>query len=141
MRKILFALLAVVSTTSCAEIYEYKIIRVIDGDTVEFEAKFLPAPLKPSLSLRIHGVDSPEKGSRAKCEKEKVLGDAATEFTKQFIAGAKSIRVELLNWDKFGGRVLGDIIADDQSLRSSLIVNGYAREYFGKSRKSWCISE
>ena len=29
--------------------YEFPLTRVVDGDTVEFQATFLPAPLKPVL--------------------------------------------------------------------------------------------
>jgi endonuclease YncB( thermonuclease family) len=43
-----------------------------------------------------------------------------------------------MGWDKFGGRVLGDIILDGQSLRASLITNGFAREYYGEEKQSWC---
>jgi endonuclease YncB( thermonuclease family) len=120
------------------KIYNYKITRVLDGDTVAFEANFLPEPLKKELSIRVYGVDTPEKGFRAKCESENTKGLAATEFTKKSIASAKKIEVAIANWDKFGGRVLGDIIMDGQSLRSLLIKNGYAREYYGEAKQSWC---
>jgi hypothetical protein len=50
--------------------YDAVITRVIDGDTVAFQAPFLPAPLKPELSIRVFGVDTPEKGHRAQCESE-----------------------------------------------------------------------
>ena len=43
-----------------------------------------------------------------------------------------------MSWDKYGGRVLGDIILDGQSLRALLIQNGYAREYYGEAKQSWC---
>ena len=120
------------------KIYNYKITRVLDGDTVAFEANFLPEPLKKELSIRVYGVDTPEKGFRAKCESENTKGLAATEFTKKSIASAKKIEVAIANWDKFGGRVLGDVILDGQSLRSLLIKNGYAREYYGEAKQSWC---
>jgi len=118
--------------------YNYKLTRVLDGDTVAFEANFLPEPLKKELSIRVYGVDTPEKGFRAKCESENTKGLAATEFTKKSIANAKKIEVAIADWDKFGGRVLGDIILDGQSLRSLLIKNGYAREYYGEAKQSWC---
>ena len=120
------------------KIYNYKITRVLDGDTVAFEANFLPEPLKKELSIRVYGVDTPEKGFRAKCESENTKGLAATEFTKKSIASAKKIEVAIANWDKFGGRVLGDVILDGQSLRSLLIQIGYAREYYGEAKQSWC---
>lgn len=118
--------------------YDAKITRVIDGDTVAFEANFLPAPLKPELSIRVFGVDTPEKGHRAQCQSEDLLGKAATNFTKDSIANAKNLKIVLMSWDKYGGRVLGDVIVDGQSLRGLLINKGYAREYYGEAKTSWC---
>ena len=61
--------------------YDTVITRVIDGDTVAFQAPFLPAPLKPELSIRVFGVDTPEKGFRAACASEDARGQSATAFT------------------------------------------------------------
>lgn len=119
-------------------VHDFKVLKVKDGDTVVMEAKFLPAPLKQELSIRILGVDTPEKAPRAKCQREADAGLAATEFTKKAVAGAKSIRVELVDWDKFGGRVLGDVILDGKKLSQLLIDNKLARPYHGEAKQSWC---
>ena len=118
--------------------YDAQILRVTDGDTVVIAAPFLPAPLKPQLAVRIFGVDTPEKGFRAKCESENQRGLAASEFTKKLVGSSQKRQVILYDWDKFGGRVLGDIILDGKSLRQQLITNGFAREYFGEAKQSWC---
>lgn len=118
--------------------YDTNIIRTIDGDTVVISAPYLPAPLKPELSIRIFGVDTPEKGFRAKCKSEKVRGEQASIFTKDVIKATKKHQVVLYNWDKYGGRVLGDVILDGMSLRELLIKNGFARAYFGTAKLSWC---
>ena len=118
--------------------YDAQIVRVNDGDTVVIAAPFLPAPLKPELAVRIFGVDTPEKGFRAQCPSEDARGKAATEFTKATVTKSTKRQVVLYGWDKFGGRVLGDLILDGQSLRTSLIQNGFAREYFGDAKQSWC---
>jgi len=118
--------------------YDYKIISVVDGDTVKIHAPFLPPPLKPELSIRIYGVDTPEKGFRAKCPEEAKRGLEATAYTKHVITNAKKVQVVIMSWDKYGGRVLGDILVDGNSLRYLLIANGYAREYFGDAKQSWC---
>lgn len=118
--------------------YQYEIIRVVDGDTVEFKADFLPDPLDKKLSLRVWGVDTPEKSFRAKCDSEKKLGEDASKFTKKLLAEAKKTEIVIYEWDKFGGRVLGDVLIDDKSLTRLLIDNGYAREYYGDAKKSWC---
>lgn len=118
--------------------YDAQVVRVNDGDTVVIAAPFLPAPLKPELAVRIYGVDTPEKGFRAQCPSEDARGQAATKFTTNAVAKSIKRQVTLYGWDKFGGRVLGDIILDGQSLRAQLIQNGFAREYFGEAKQSWC---
>ena len=118
--------------------YNYKITRILDGDTVGFEASFLPEPLKKELLIRVYGVDTPEKGHRAQCVSENEKGQAATKFTANALNNAKKIEVAIGNWDKFGGRVLGDVFVDGQSLRKLLIQNGFAREYYGEAKQSWC---
>jgi endonuclease YncB( thermonuclease family) len=118
--------------------YDITITRVVDGDTVAFHAPFLPAPLKQELSIRVFGVDTPEKGHRAQCPSEAARGAAATEFTKKLIAAAQQRQMVLMDWDKYGGRVLGDVILNGQSLRAMLIQNGFAREYYGEAKTSWC---
>jgi len=119
-------------------IYDYPITRVIDGDTVAFEANFLPAPLKQELSIRVYGVDTPEKSWRAECPKEAAWGEEASQFTKDMLNAGTVIQVAIYRWDKYGGRVLGDIIIDGKSLRHMLIAEGFAREYYGDKKVSWC---
>lgn len=118
--------------------YDAQIVRVTDGDTVVIAAPFLPAPLKPELAVRIYGVDTPEKGHRAQCPKEAQLGELASQYTKQLVQNGQKFQVTLYSWDKFGGRVLGDIIVNGQSVRFGLIANGLAREYYGEAKQSWC---
>ena len=143
MKKFLLVLLAVPMIAFAQKqpqgvTYDAQIVRVNDGDTVVIAAPFLPKPLKPELAVRIFGVDTPEKGFRAKCPQEDQRGQMASAFTKQMVAQAQHRQVVLYEWDKFGGRVLGDIILNGQSLRAMLIANGFAREYFGEAKGSWC---
>ncbi len=133
-----FASLVYAQKTPQGVIYDANVIRINDGDTIVIAAPFLPAPLKPELAVRIFGVDTPEKNHLAKCESEKQRGLAATEFTKKMVAASQKRQVVLYSWDKFGGRVLGDILLNEQSLRAMLIQNGFAREYFGEAKTSWC---
>ena len=143
MKKLLLTLLlipclALAQKTPNGVLYDAQIIRVTDGDTVVIDAPFLPAPLKPELAVRIYGVDTPEKGFRGQCDSEKQRGEAASVFTKNLINSSQQRQVILYGWDKFGGRVLGDIILNGQSLRAELIRNGFAREYYGEAKQSWC---
>lgn len=144
MKKLLLVLLAVPMLAFAQKMpknsatYDAQIIRVSDGDTIVIAAPFLPAPLKPELAVRIFGVDTPEKGHRAQCPAENERALVASNYTKQLIAQGGKIQVTLYAWDKFGGRVLGDILVNGQSVRAGLIANGLAREYYGEAKQSWC---
>jgi endonuclease YncB( thermonuclease family) len=138
----LLAVPALAQKTPKGVTYDAQILRVSDGDTVVIAAPFLPPPIKPELAIRVFGVDTPEKGFRAQCPSEDQRGQAASAFTKNAIAQAAAqggrFQVTMYGWDKFGGRVLGDILINGQSLRSALIANGFAREYYGEAKQSWC---
>ena len=134
----LFALAQTTGKQRPGVTYDAVITRVIDGDTVAYQALWLPDPLKKELSVRIYGVDTPEKGFRAACPSEDARGQAATAFTKKLVNASTKRQVVLIDWDKYGGRVLGDVLLDGQSLRQQLIANGYAREYYGDAKQSWC---
>lgn len=136
--KTLLAIFFFLPSLAFAQAYEFLITRVVDGDTVEFEASFLPQPLKPVLKLRIWGVDTPEKGHRAQCSQEAQWGEMATNLTKQLVLKSTKRQIIIKDWDKFGGRVLGDLYLDGISLRESLIKANLAREYYGEQKQSWC---
>jgi len=89
--------------------YDAQIIRVSDGDTVVIAAPFLD--------------------QRAQL---------ASKFTTQALQSHPKHQVIIYGWDKFGGRILGDILVNGQSIRQGLISNGLAREYYGEAKQSWC---
>ena len=134
----LLAVPALAQKTPKGATYDAQIIRVSDGDTIVIAAPFLPAPLKPELAVRIFGVDTPEKGHRAQCPQEAQRAEMASKFTTQAIQSSPRHQVIIYGWDKFGGRILGDILVNGQSIRQGLIANGLAREYYGEAKQSWC---
>jgi len=118
-------------------LYSWKVIKVVDGDTVQVQADFLPVELGNHLLLRIYGVDTPEKGWRAQDDHERQMGEQASAFTKNLLQNAKVIKIQVICWDKYGGRLLGDVIIDGESLRQLLLENKYAREYYGDKKQNW----
>ena len=139
MYKLLLAFLLLFPAVSQAQsLYDFRVIRVLDGDTVEIDAPFLPIELKQVLKLRIIEVDTPEKGSLAKCQKEAELSLAATRFTQRVVASSTKHQIKLVSWDKYGGRVLGDLYLDGKSLKDMLLKTGHARPYDGGKKASWC---
>jgi endonuclease YncB( thermonuclease family) len=123
---------------TAAPAHAYEITRIIDGDTVEIAVDFLPSPLPPKLSIRVIGIDTPEKAPRAQCDAEAALAKKASAFTKDAVANAFEVDIKILKWDKYGGRVLGEVYLDHQSLAQSLISAGLARPYKGEAKSSWC---
>ena len=99
MKKLLSILLLALSTNGYAAkapqgvTYDAQILRVNDGDTIVISAPFLPAPLKQELAVRIYGVDTPEKGFRAKCPQEDERGKLATKFTTNAVAKSSKRQV------------------------------------------------
>jgi endonuclease YncB( thermonuclease family) len=134
------ALTLLLTTSAFAKgvLYDAKVTHLVDGDTVAIEAPWIPDPIKKEIAIRVFGVDTPEKGFRAKCESEAARGALASKFTAQQIGAALKVQVLIMDWDKYGGRMLGDIVLDGRSLRVMLIEQGFAREYFGDAKKSWC---
>lgn len=135
MIKILLTLI-LLSISSNAYAYEWEILRVIDGDTLEIKNECFPKELK--LSVRVNSVDTPEKGSIAKCDKEAKLAEQASKFTKQFVGKNKKATFRNIKWDKYGGRLLADVEINGKSLADELVKNNYARSYDGKKKSSWC---
>jgi len=131
-------IVALLLSTAPALATPYEITRVVDGDTVEIAVDFLPSPLPPRLSIRVMGVDTPEKAPRAQCDAEAALARKASAFTKDAVANALEIDIKILKWDKYGGRVLGEVYLDHQSLAESLVSAGLARHYKGDAKQSWC---
>lgn len=138
-KKHLFVLLFSMTGTSLAEDYlNLKVIKVYDGDTIRVEAPFLPDPLS-KMSVRLFGIDTPEKGHRAKCSLEREKAELAKLHLESVIKGQEMISVRNYRWDKYGGRILGDVIIDGVSASTSMIESKLAVPYFGKGKKNdWC---
>jgi len=121
-------------------IYDWKVIRVVDGDSLEIANEFLPEELK--LFVRIKGIDTPEKAPRAKCEKENILAQKASNYTKNSIEKAQKnhqkITFSEIKWDKYGGRIVAKVMIDETELGQELVRKGLARIYNGEKKKTWC---
>lgn len=102
-------------------------LRVIDGDTVEFQA----------LSYRLTGYDTPEV-RLAECEAERALGNRATAQLQAMIdsAAAMELRVEARR-DRYG-RGLAELWIDGRDVGPVLAGEGLARLYDGGARQDWC---
>jgi len=139
MRFLIFLFLTVISTLVIAQpspVYSWRVTRVFDGDTIGVLVPTFPPELK--VKIRVRGIDTPEKRGLAKCQAERSLADKATTFTQDKINNARTISFDTLSWDKYGGRIVANVIIDEQDLGVQLINAGLARPYYGGYKASWC---
>ena len=108
--------------------------RIIDGDTIAVKERVYGLKLK----IRVAGIDTPEKGWRAKCEEEQILSKKAFDFTASFVSGNK-FKVSNMKWGKYGGRIVGEVSVYGTNLGEELIRRGLAKPYDGGKKESWCL--
>jgi len=128
------------SRKSCYNFRVTKINRVVDGDTIDVTID-LGFDLYKKERVRVAGVDTPEKRTRDKEEKE--LGLDATAWLKEKLDGALRgddelvIRTELVGGVGKYGRLLGWLYVGDAevSLNEQMITEGYAWAYDGGTKK------
>ena len=128
------------SRKSCYNFRVIKIVKVLDGDTIDVTID-LGFDLYKKERVRIAGVDTPEK--RTKDLEEKALGLDATNWMKgtleDTINGENelTIRTELKGGVGKYGRLLGWLYVgeDDVSLNEQMITEGYAWEYDGGTKQ------
>ena len=128
------------SRKSCYNFRVTKIVKVLDGDTIDVLID-LGFDLYKKERVRIAGVDTPEK--RTRDLEEKVLGIHATDWMKdkltETIKGDEelTIRTELKGGVGKYGRLLGWLYVgeDAVSLNEQMITEGYAWAYDGGTKQ------
>lgn len=112
----------------------FEVESVYDGDTVKIKDRYLNYL---PLSVRINGIDTPEKGHRAKCEKERRLAIKAKSYL-EYLINEYDYYFIIVGWDKYGGRILADLYINNVNVKHTLIKEGLAKEYHGGKKESWC---
>ena len=121
--------------------YEYKckILRVVDGDTVDIDIDLGFGIWMHKERVRMMGIDTPESRTRDKVEK--AFGLASKARLKELLP-VGSIQVLKTEIDRSGedkkgkfGRILGDFIIEDKRATDILIEEGHAVAYFGGSKE------
>ena len=111
--------------------YKAKLIRVIDGDTVDLNVD-LGFKVFMEIRFRLKGIDTPEiRGS------EKEAGLVAKKFIVEVLTAGdinKDITVTSEKTGKFG-RWLGTIFVGDINVNELMINQGHAVAYFGGKKK------
>lgn len=118
--------------------YEYraKLIKVVDGDTVDVDIDLGFGVWLKKERVRIMGIDTPE--SRTSDKVEKIFGLAAKDRLKQLIEKDTILKTFAAKdgedmKGKFG-RILGDFIVGDKTVSEILIEEGHAVKYWGQNK-------
>jgi micrococcal nuclease len=120
--------------------YEYrcKILRVVDGDTVDVDIDLGFGMWMHKERVRMMGIDTPESRTRDKVEKK--FGLASKQFVKDMMpVGSKQVlktQIDRSGEDKKGkfGRILGDFLIDGKKLTETIIKEGYGVVYTGQNK-------
>ena len=117
--------------------YDVKVIKVVDGDTVDVDIDLGFGVTLTDERVRIMGIDTPESRTRDKVED--LFGEAAKARLKELMKdGGKLITTEDRKGEdmkgKFG-RILGDFKVDGKKVTDILIEEGHAVAYFGGSKE------
>ena len=116
--------------------YGCKLVRVVDGDTVDVDIDLGFDVWLRKQRIRLYGVDTPE--SRTRDKEEKVYGLMAKEFVqKQLPLGSDQILRTRMD-DSRGkfGRILGEFVIDKTTINDLLVDQHHAVPYTGQSKSA-----
>ena len=122
--------------------YEYrcKVLRVVDGDTVDVDIYLGFGVWMHKERIRLHGIDTPE--SRTRDLEEKKYGLLAKQMIKNFMP-VGSMQTLVTTKDKAGkfGRILGKFVIYDKKTDAQMTINDWmirehhAVAYHGQSKE------
>jgi len=117
--------------------YKVKVLKVIDGDTVDVDIDLGFGIIMKNQRVRIAGIDTPE--SRTADPVEKLFGNVAKNKLKEILGDESILKTQKNKNDedsreKFG-RILGDFVSSNGDMVSKILINGgYCVEYFGGNK-------
>lgn len=120
--------------------YEYraKVIKVIDGDTVDVDIDLGFGISLNNERVRIMGIDTPESRTRDKVEKK--FGLASKARLKELLGKTTVLKTQInkKGEDMKGkfGRVLGDFVTESGKMVTEVMIKeGHCVPYFGGSKE------
>ena len=113
--------------------YKCKLLRVIDGDTVDVDIDLGFGVWLRKQRIRLYGIDTPE--SRTRDLEEKKYGLAAKDFLVNWTgAGELTIKTHKDAKGKFG-RILGELWTFETNINQKMVEEHHAVEYHGQSKE------
>ena len=114
--------------------YNCKMVRVVDGDTVDVDIDLGFGVWLRKQRIRLYGIDTPE--SRTSDDVEKVYGLAVKDFLIKWTnAGDLTLKTFKDGKGKFGG-ILGELwFGRTHNINQILVDNHHAVGYHGQSKE------
>mgnify|MGYP001309972326 FL=1 len=113
--------------------YQCKIVRVVDGDTVDVDIDLGFGIWLRNQRIRMYGIDTPE--SRTRDLEEKKYGKAATAYLINWTnAGGLVLKTHKDGKGKYG-RILGELWYADVNINQKMVEEHHAVEYYGQSKE------
>ena len=118
--------------------YRCKILKVVDGDTVDVDIDLGFGMWMHKERVRMMGIDTPESRTSDKVEKQ--FGLASKNRLKELlpVGSSQVLKTEI---DRNGedakgkfGRILGDFLIEEKRATEILIEEGHAVPYHGQSK-------
>jgi len=107
-------------------VYNAKVIRWVDGDTVDVDIDLGFDIVLHNKRVRLFGIDAPE--SRTRDLEEKQRGLEAKAFCERLVEAGSSIQLKTHKEGKYG-RILGEVMFDGTNINQLLIEEGHAVKY------------
>tara|TARA_R110002167_G_C12578756_1_gene643252 strand:+ start:367 stop:786 length:420 start_codon:yes stop_codon:yes gene_type:complete len=117
--------------------YKVKVVKVIDGDTIDVDIDLGFKTILTKRRVRLYGIDTPESRTRDKEEKQRGLLSKKHLLLKCPIGGYVTLKSHGVG--KFG-RILGELFEynkheDSLSINQQMCDEAYAAPYFGQSKE------
>ena len=114
--------------------YEYrcKILKVVDGDTVDVDIDLGFGMTYKKQRVRLMGIDTPE--SRTRDLVEKLFGKASKKHLKEILSNAEMLTLVSHDKGKFG-RILGELYVNGESINQKMIDDHHAVDYGGGNKE------
>ena len=115
--------------------YEYKckLVKVVDGDTVDVDIDLGFGVWLRNQRIRMYGIDAPE--SRTSDKVEKVYGMAAKDFVIKWTNAGDLVLKTFKDGKGKYGRILGELWYNDVNINQRMIEEHHAVKYYGQSKK------
>lgn len=110
-------------------IYKAKLLRVVDGDTVDAMID-LGFGVWKKVRIRFYGLDAWESRTRDLEEKKKGLA-AKSRVASLLTDGEFTLKSHGVG--KYG-RCLGELFVNEQNINDILVTEGHAKKYYGGTR-------